>query len=164
MTILVSKDKRNRSPGNEADTLTQSMSQAIKCGMNYICFVRVQVVASFGPKMVVEVILEHLILKYFGGKEHVALNLGFPFQILSQSSETKSRMESLGLKLEGMPPEPPSCCVVVVTCHSNLKCLPPLRGWLLSGCHSSVAEHWQHKPSVMGLIPGDCQPFHFLLL
>ena len=25
-----------------------------------------------------------------------------------------------------------------------------MRGWWLSGCHSSVAEHWLHKPSVLG--------------
>ena len=36
-------------------------------------------------------------------------------------------------------------------------------GWWLSRCHSSVAEHWLHKPGVLGLIPGDCQPFHFPL-
>ena len=30
------------------------------------------------------------------------------------------------------------------------------------GCHSSVAKHWLHKPDVLGLIPGDCWPFHFL--
>ena len=32
----------------------------------------------------------------------------------------------------------------------------------LSGCHSSVAEHWLHKPGVLSLIPEDCRPFHFL--
>ena len=120
MTILVSKDKR--SPGNEADTLTQSMSQAIKHGS------RSDLRASSS--------------EIFSGEGAcIALNLGFPFQILSQSSETKSRKESLGLKLGGMPPESPNCCAVVVTCHSNLKYLPPIRGWLLSGCRSSVAEH-----------------------
>ena len=37
-------------------------------------------------------------------------------------------------------------------------------GWWLSGCHSSVAEHWLHKPGVvLGLIAGDCWPFHFPL-
>ena len=34
-------------------------------------------------------------------------------------------------------------------------------GWWLSGCHSSVAEQWLHKSAVLGLIPGDCWPFHF---
>ena len=34
-------------------------------------------------------------------------------------------------------------------------------GWL-SGCRSSVAEHWLHKLSVLGSIPGDCQPLFFL--
>ena len=52
--------------------------------------------------------------------------------------------------------------------------------WWLSGHCSSVAEHWLHKPGVLGsslrlqnlgvlhkpgvlgLIPGDYQPFHFL--
>ena len=37
-------------------------------------------------------------------------------------------------------------------------------GWWLSGCHSSVAKHWLHKPGVLGSIPGGCQPFHFPLL
>ena len=27
-------------------------------------------------------------------------------------------------------------------------------GWWLSSCHSSVAEHWLHKPGVLGSIPG----------
>ena len=57
----MSEDERNGSPGNEADTLTQSMPQAIK----RIC-VLVKVVASFGPKMA---ILECLILKNFLGRE-----------------------------------------------------------------------------------------------
>ena len=29
------------------------------------------------------------------------------------------------------------------------------------GC-GSVAEHWLHKPDFLGLIPCDCQPFHFV--
>ena len=33
----------------------------------------------------------------------------------------------------------------------------------LSGCRSSVAEHWLHKPGVLGSIPGGCRPFHFPL-
>ena len=37
-------------------------------------------------------------------------------------------------------------------------------GWWLSGCRSSVAEHWQLKTDVLGSIPGSCQPFHFLLV
>ena len=32
-----------------------------------------------------------------------------------------------------------------------------------SGCHSLVAENRLHNPGVLGLIPGDCQPFHFPL-
>ena len=32
----------------------------------------------------------------------------------------------------------------------------------LSGCHTSVAEHWLHKASVLGSIPSDYQPFHLL--
>ena len=35
----------------------------------------------------------------------------------------------------------------------------------VGGCHVviySVAEHWLHKPGVLGSIPSDCQPFHFL--
>ena len=48
--------------------------------------------------------------------------------------------------------------------HFSLTC--PLRiedceGWWLSGCRSSVAEHWLHKPGVLGSIPGDYWPFHF---
>ena len=35
-------------------------------------------------------------------------------------------------------------------------------GWWVSGYHSSVAEHWLHKPGVLGLIPGDCRVFHLL--
>ena len=46
----VSENERNGTPGNEADTLTQLMPQAIKHGMNYID-VLVRVVASFGPKI-----------------------------------------------------------------------------------------------------------------
>ena len=29
-------------------------------------------------------------------------------------------------------------------------------GWWLSGCRSSVAEHWLHKPGVLGSILGNC--------
>ena len=36
-------------------------------------------------------------------------------------------------------------------------------GWWLSGCHSSVAEYWLHKPDVLDLIPSDCQPFCFFI-
>ena len=36
-------------------------------------------------------------------------------------------------------------------------------GWWLSGCRGSVAEHWQLKPGTLGLTPGDCWLFHFLL-
>ena len=36
-------------------------------------------------------------------------------------------------------------------------------GWWLSRCHSSVAEHWLHKPGILGSIPGGYQPFHFPL-
>ena len=31
----------------------------------------------------------------------------------------------------------------------------------LSGCRTSVAEHWLHKPGVPDLILGDCRPLHF---
>ena len=34
-------------------------------------------------------------------------------------------------------------------------------GWWFSGCHSSVAEHWLHKPGVFGLIPGGFWPSLF---
>ena len=34
-------------------------------------------------------------------------------------------------------------------------------GLWLSGCRSSVAEHWLHKLGVLGSIPGDCQPSIF---
>ena len=36
-------------------------------------------------------------------------------------------------------------------------------GWWLSGCCGSVAEHWLHKPGVLGSISGDCLPFYFPL-
>ena len=36
-------------------------------------------------------------------------------------------------------------------------------GWWLSGCSSSVTDHWLHKPGVLGLIPGGCRTFHFSL-
>ena len=39
-------------------------------------------------------------------------------------------------------------------------------GWWLSGCCSSVAEHWLHKLGVLSLIPSSCWPFtslHFHL-
>ena len=36
-------------------------------------------------------------------------------------------------------------------------------GWWLSGCRSSVAEHWLHKPGVSASIPDNCRPFHFPL-
>ena len=29
--------------------------------------------------------------------------------------------------------------------------------------YSSVAQYWLHKLGVLGLIPGDCQPFHLPL-
>ena len=37
-------------------------------------------------------------------------------------------------------------------------------GWWSSDCCGSVAEHWRLKPEVLGSTPGDCRPFHFLLL
>ena len=37
------------------------------------------------------------------------------------------------------------------------------RGYMKYGCRSSVAEHWLYKPGIPGQIPGDWQPFHFLL-
>ena len=46
-----------------------------------------------------------------------------------------------------------TCAVYIEDCE----------GWWLSGCCSSVAEHWLHKPGVLGLIAGNCQPFHFPL-
>ena len=65
----VSEDERIRGPGNEADTLTQSMPQAIKHSKTIEVLIRV--VASSRPKMVSEVILEHLILKDFlRGRKH----------------------------------------------------------------------------------------------
>ena len=33
----------------------------------------------------------------------------------------------------------------------------------LSGCRSSVAEHWPHKPGILGLISDDWWPFQFPL-
>ena len=59
-----------------------------------------------------------------------------------------------------------------VLCHWATSGQPPVHiedceGWWLhvrlSSCCSSVAEHWLHKPGVLGSIPGDCQPFHLPL-
>lgn len=36
--------------------------------------------------------------------------------------------------------------------------------WLLSCCHSSVAESWVHKLGVRGSTSGNCQTFHFPLI
>ena len=41
--------------------------------------------------------------------------------------------------------------------HLNQKPQLDCEGWWLSGCHSSVAEHW---PGVLGSIPGGCRPFN----
>ena len=46
----------------------------------------------------------------------------------------------------------PTCAVHIEDCG----------GWWLSGCRSSVAEHWLHKPGVLSSIPGDCRPFTLL--
>ena len=47
------------------------------------------------------------------------------------------------------------------TCSAHIE---NCEGWWLSGCHSSVAEHWLHKPcSVLGSIPGAYWPFHLSL-
>ena len=43
--------------------------------------------------------------------------------------------------------------------HFSPTCAVHIEGWWLSGYYNSVAEHWLHKPGVLGLIPGDCQPF-----
>ena len=45
--------------------------------------------------------------------------------------------------------------------------VPPVQdceGWWFSSCCSSVAKHWWIKQGVLGLIPSDCQPFHFFPL
>ena len=47
--------------------------------------------------------------------------------------------------------------------HWNKVHIEDCEGWWLSGCRSSVAEHWLHKPGVLGSIPSDCRPFHFPL-
>ena len=46
----------------------------------------------------------------------------------------------------------PTCAVHIEDCE----------GWWLSGCRSSVAEHWLNKPGVLGSTPGNCWLFHFL--
>ena len=53
------------------------------------------------------------------------------------------------------------CCQVCDwgTCAVHIE---DCEGWWLFGCDSLVAEHWLHKPGVLGSIPNDCQPFHFL--
>ena len=45
-----------------------------------------------------------------------------------------------------------TCAVQIEDCGS---------GGCLHGCHNSVAEHWLHKPGVLGSIPSGCWPFHF---
>ena len=45
-------------------------------------------------------------------------------------------------------------------CHNCLVCSEGLGGYLVVS--SSVAEHWQLKPGVLGLIPGGCWLFTFL--
>ena len=48
--------------------------------------------------------------------------------------------------------------------HFSLTCavlIEDCEGWWLSGCHSSVVEHWLHKPGVLGSTPNDCRSFHF---
>ena len=47
-----------------------------------------------------------------------------------------------------------TCAVQIEDCGS---------GGCLHGCHNSVAEHWLHKPGVLGSIPGDYRPFHLPL-
>ena len=41
----------------------------------------------------------------------------------------------------------------VTTCAVHVE---GCEGWWFSNCHSSVAEHWQFKPGVLGLISGSC--------
>ena len=57
-------------------------------------------------------------------------------------------------------------CQVLQLRHSSPTCAVHIEdcgGWWLSGCRSSVVEHWLHKPGVLGSIPGGCRPFHFPL-
>ena len=58
-----------------------------------------------------------------------------------------------------------STAQVVLKCLSHTPCShsvcavrAPLWGNLVV-----MAEHWLHKPGVLGMIPGDCLPFHFPL-
>ena len=54
---------------------------------------------------------------------------------------------------------------VVQLRHFSLTCavyIEDCGGWWLSGYHSSVAEHWLHKPGVLGLIPVTAGLFTFL--
>ena len=46
------------------------------------------------------------------------------------------------------------------TSRQGLDC----KGWWSSSCRSSVAEHWLHKPGVLGSISNKCQLFPFTLL
>ena len=51
--------------------------------------------------------------------------------------------------------------------HFSTTCTVPTKdckSWWLSGCHSSVAEHWLRKPGVLSLISSDCQPSLFIVL
>ena len=52
-----------------------------------------------------------------------------------------------------------ACLFVFVPSEHTEDC----EGWSLSGCRSSVAEHWLHKPGVLGLVPSDHQPFYLPL-
>ena len=48
------------------------------------------------------------------------------------------------------------------TCVVHIQKIVRAGAWL-SGCRSSVAEHWLYKRQVVGSIPGGCRPFHFPL-
>ena len=52
---------------------------------------------------------------------------------------------------------PDSCLLRMV-----VRCMFVTQYVLLSSCHSSVVEHWLHKPGVLGSIPSDCRLFTFL--
>ena len=49
---------------------------------------------------------------------------------------------------------------ISTTCEVDIE---DCEGSWLSGCRSSVAEHWLHKLCILDSISGDCRPFHFPL-
>ena len=79
--------------------------------------------------------------------------------------ESEKSQQSLGIK----PRTPDLCSQYSATelrqpdNHQPPPAPTILYMYCTSGCRSSVAEHWLHKPGVLGSIPSDCRPFHLPL-